>query len=263
MIFSALATCYGELASAFGQKPTYQTEILFMRLYTIQPLWIYDMLCRTGSFLSEPWRDAEEWICTDAPAIKLAYDWLCNKMVEHGLLRPAPSIYPIWAWYWYMGEEKPKPDLRHSAYKNCQRDERQVLLTLDVPDNEVLLHDYEAWHYPLNYFHLAARCVSDRFERQCKAAGFPLYSNVPLQDIALHAEVQRSWCTIFDLNACRRLFRRSRAEQAVQATFWTLNAAHVTEAVSFGGLEKRRRLPLPRLQFLSTHSPHLHATGKS
>jgi hypothetical protein len=148
-----------------------------------------------------------------------------------------------------MGEKKPKPDLRHSAYRNFRPDERQVLLTLDVPDKDVLLHDYEAWHYPLNYFHLAAQRVSDRFERQCKAAGFPLYGEVPLQDNALHAEVQRSWCTIFDLPACRRLFRRSRDEQAVQATFWTLQAEHVTEAVAFGGLQKRRTLPLP-----STHS---------
>jgi len=216
-----------------------------MRLYTIQPLSIYETLCRTGTFLSEPWKDPEEWICTDAPAIKLAYDWLCDEMAERGLRRPAPSVYPIWAWYRYMGEKKPKPDLRHSAFKNCRPDERQVFLTLDVPDDDVLLHDYEAWHYPLNYFHLAAQRVSDRFERQCKAAGFPLYNEVPLQDNALHAEVQRSWRTIFDLPACRRLFRRSRAEQAVQATFWTLHAAHVIEAVAFGGFQRRRRLPLP------------------
>jgi hypothetical protein len=216
-----------------------------MRLYTVQPFFIYQTLCRTGRFLSEPWKNSDEWICTDAPAVKLAYDWLCNEMVERGLVRPVPSVYPIWAWYRYMGEKKPKPDLRHSAFKNCQAQERQVLLTLDVPDNEVLLHDYEAWHYPLNYFHLAAQRVSDRFERQCKAAGFPLYSEVPLQEKALHAEVQRSWHTIFDLPACRRLFTRSQAEQAVQATFWTLNAVHVTEVVAFGGLQKRQTLPLP------------------
>lgn len=119
-----------------------------------------------------------------------------------------------------------------------------------MPENDVLLHDYEAWHYPLNYFHLAAQRVSERFERRCKAAGFPVYDEVPLQDKALHAEVQRSWHTIFDLPACRRLFRRLRVEQVVQATFWTLYAEHVTEAVAFGGSQKRCRLPLP-----STRSP--------
>src|SRR5690348_2667670 len=98
-----------------------------MRLFTVQPLSIYDTLCCTGTFLSEPWKDSEEWICTEAPAIKLAYDWLCNEMVERGLHRPVPSVYPIWAWYRYMGENKPKPDLRHGAYKNCRPDERQVL----------------------------------------------------------------------------------------------------------------------------------------
>lgn len=216
-----------------------------MRLYTVQPISIYDTLCRTGTFFSEPWKDPEEWLCTDAPAIELAYEWLGNAMVERGLRRPLPSAYPIWAWYRYMGETKPKPDLRHSAYKHSRPDERQVLLTLDVPDGDVLLHDYEAWHYPLNYFYLSAQRVGDRFERQCKAAGFPLYGDVPLKDDALHAEVQRSWHTIFDLPACRRLFKRSRDEQAVQATFWTLRTEHVIEAVAFGGSEKRRKLPLP------------------
>ncbi len=221
-----------------------------MRLYTVQPLLIYETLCRTGTFLSEPWKDPEEWICTDAPAIKLAYDWLCSEMAERGLRRPAPAVYPIWAWSQYMGENKPKPDLRHSAFRIYRPGERQVLLTLDLPDDDVLVHDYEAWHYPLNYFHLAAQRASDRFERQCKAAGFPLYSVVPLQDDALHTEVQRSWRTIFDLPACRRLSKRSRADQAVQATFWAIHAAHVIKAVEFGGKQKRRMVPLPRMPSL-------------
>jgi hypothetical protein len=182
----------------------------------------------------------------DAPAIKLAYDWLCDEMAARGLPRPATKAYPVWAWHRYMGEKKPKPDLRHSAFKGSAPGNRQVLLTLDVPDDDVLLHDYHAWHYPLNYFHLAPQRISDRFERQCKAAGFPLYSVVPLQDKALHAEVQRSWSTIFDLPACRRLFKDSRADQAVQATFWVLHAKYVSEAVEFGGGQKRRMLPLPR-----------------
>lgn len=216
-----------------------------MRLYTVQPRFVYEVLCRNGIYLSQPWKDPEDWICTDAPAIKLAYDWLCDEMGERGLPRPATDVYPVWAWYQYMGEKKPKPDLRFGALKNDDRDDRQVLLTLDVADEDVLLHDYEAWHYPLNYFHLAAQRVSDRFERQCKAAGHPLFHDVPLQDKALHDEVQRSWRTIFDLPACRRLFKRHRDEQAVQATFWSLRADDVTAVVEFGGGQKRCTLPLP------------------
>lgn len=218
-----------------------------MRLYTVQPRFVYDTLCANGRFLSAPWKDLENWICADAPAIKLAYDWLCEEMVARGLPRPANDVYPVWAWYQYMGAEKPKPDLRHSAMKCNAPGERQVLLTLDLADGDVLVHDYEAWHYPLNYFHLAAQRASDRFERRCKDAGHPLYSGaVPLQDKVLHAEVQRSWQTIFDLPACRRLFKRSRGNQSVQATFWEIRSAHVSAVVEFGGGQKRRILPLPR-----------------
>lgn len=217
-----------------------------MRLYTVQPRFVYDMLCQTGIFLSEPWKDASNWICTDAPAVKLAYDWLRDVMVDRGLPKPSVDAYPIWAWYQYTGEQKRKPDLRFSDFKNYARNGRHVLLTLDVPNGDISLHDFEAWHYPLNYFHLAARRVSDRFERRCEDAGHPLYKEVPLKNRSLHDEVQRSWHTIFDLPACRRLFKRSRAEQSVQATFWSLSATHVTAVVEFGGGQRCRVLPLPR-----------------
>lgn len=217
-----------------------------MRLYTIQPRFVYDTLCETGVFLSEPWRDPSNWICDDAPVIKLAYDWLRDAMVERGLPKPGTDTYPIWAWYQYKGEQKRKPDLRCSDLKNYARDGCHVLLTLDVPTEDVLLHDFEAWHYPLNYFYLAAQHVSDRFERHCKAAGHPLYMDVPLKNKELHDEVQQSWHRIFDLATCRRLFKRSRAEQSVQATFWSLRVTHVSAVVEFGGGQRCRILPLPR-----------------
>lgn len=119
-----------------------------MRLYTVQPRFVYDTLCNTGIFLSQPWKDGDNWICTDAPAVRLAYDWLCEEMVDRGLRRPGDSVYPIWAWYQYMGKKKPKPDLRYSDMKHYAQTDRHVLLSLDIQDENVLLHDYDAWHYP-------------------------------------------------------------------------------------------------------------------
>lgn len=217
-----------------------------MRLYTIQPRFVYDTLCESGVFFSEPCKDPHEWICSDSPAIKLAYDWLCDEMVARGLHRPGANVYPVWAWHQYLGQQKPKPDLRDSNMRNYARNGCHILLTLDLPDDIVLLHDFEAWHHPLNYFHLASQRLSNRFERKCKAAGHPLYQVVPLQDKTLHAEMEQSWRTIFDLSACRRLLKRSCANQIVQATFWELHAAHVIGVVEFGGEQKRRTLPLPR-----------------
>jgi hypothetical protein len=217
-----------------------------MLLYTVQPRFVYDVLCDTGTFMSEPWKDADGWICNDAPNAKIAYDWLCDQMLGRGLRRPAPNVYPLLAWYQYMGKQRPKPDLRCSSMRHTARSGRQVLLSLDLPDEDALLHDYEAWHYPLNYFYLAAKRMSDRFERECANAGCALYQAVPLQNQDLHTELQRSWLTMFDLSACRRLFKRSRADQVVQATFWTLKAGNVTAAVEFGGGQRRRALPLPR-----------------
>lgn len=217
-----------------------------MRLYTVQPRFVYDTLCNTGIFLSQPWKDGDNWICTDAPAIRLAYDWLCEEMVDRGLRRPGDSVYPIWAWYQYMGKQKPKPDLRYSDMKHYAQTGRHVLLSLDIPDENVLLHDYDAWHYPLNYFYLAPQRAGGRFEHQCKAAGFPLYDIVPLQNAALHEEVQRSWQAVFDLPRSRRLLGIPQANQAIQATFWVLHARDVSAVVEFGHGAKLRPLPLPK-----------------
>src|ERR1700712_4846582 len=149
-------------------------QLLRMLLYSIQPRFVYDTLCNSGVFQSRPQNSGNDWTCADMPAAQFAYDWLCGEMERRGLTRPAADIYPVWAWRQYMGKDKPKPDLRHSGMKHWANDGRQVLLSLDLPDDRVLLHDYDAWHFPLNYFYLGTQRSSERFERRCKAAGSPL-----------------------------------------------------------------------------------------
>jgi hypothetical protein len=113
--------------------------------------------------------------------------------------------------------------------KNYAATERNVFLSLDVPDEYVMLLDFDAWHYPLNYWYLAGRRAADHFERRCRAAGSPLYGEVPLAERALHSELQQSWQTIFDLPVCRRRLRTKAADQAVQATFWKIHARDVKD----------------------------------
>lgn len=216
-----------------------------MKIFSIQPRVVYDILCRDGIFLSQPQYAVGETTCTDSPTAQLSYGWLCDQMVRRGLARPSDDIFPIWAWHRYLGSHRAKPDLRYADIKNYSRDGRKVLLSIDIPDTQVLLHDYYAWHYPLNYWYLAARREDKRFEQRCKMAGCPLYADAPLTSDALHAELVASWETIFDLAKCRRLLRMKVSTQPVQATFWSLNANFVTEAVEFGSGAPRLSLPLP------------------
>lgn len=221
-----------------------------MRLYSVQPRFVYDVLCRDGIFLARPLRSGEQWFFADAPAAQRAYEWLCDEMVRRGLPRPAADVFPVWAWYHYMGSGKPKPDLRFADLKAAAAAGRHVLLSLDVPDQDVLLHDFDAWHYPLNYWYFSTQRANARFERRCKAAGCPLYEGVPLADARLHQELLSSWQIIFDLRSCRRRLQTAAAKQQIQATFWELRAAHVVAVIEFGQGMSRIRLPLPFKQLV-------------
>lgn len=218
-----------------------------MRLFSIQPRFVYDALQTGSRFLSEPLKAGEDWEMADSPASVLAYDWLCGEMEARGLVRPTGErIYPIWAWRQYRGSARPKPDLRDSMMKAWGREERHVLLTLEVPDHQVLLHDYDAWHYPLNHWYLGSPKATNDFERRCKRAGAPLYSDVPLGDLALRAELEASWQAIFDLATVQRTMQGSLSSQAIQATFWELRRDQVRSAVEFGLGRPAKLLPLPR-----------------
>lgn len=214
-----------------------------MRLYTCQPRFVYDILCKEGRFFPRPQEAGDEWFFADAPREQAAYEWLCREMERRNLARPAPDTYPVWAWHQYDGVARPKPDLRRLRYES--RDERQVMLTLDVPDAELILHDFTAWHYPLNGSYIGTRRATADFERRCKVAGFALYAGTPLGHPALREELELSWQAIFDIKGIRRMMGVTASTQTVQATFWELRADQVIGAVEYGQRRPRQKLPLP------------------
>lgn len=217
-----------------------------MQLYSIQPRFVYDALRQGQAFRPRPLAQPDHWLHDQPCGARQAYDWLCAQMVERGMARCGEEHYPVWAWQQWAGPGRTRPDLRSSQMKSWSQKERQVLLTLEVPDAEVLLHDYDAWHYPLNYWYLARQRASGDFERRCKAQGLSPYRNQPLPEAALHAELLQSWQAIFDLAAARRLLGIARRDQVVQATFWSIEPQQVLRAVEFGMGTPRQVLPLSR-----------------
>jgi hypothetical protein len=219
-----------------------------MELYSIQPFWIYERLQRGEIFQATPPvcdPDAGEnyevrWRC--------AYDWLCKKMDERcSVSRPADVTYPIWAWYWWAGPKKRKPDLRFESTRHYATSEPCVLMTLDVPDGEVLLTEYHAWHHVLNAWYLAPEPAVDDFEARCEAKGLNPFRDKPLPDAALQAELEGTWDQIFDLAKIPALLEYEADESYVQATFWELRPEMVREAVWFETTGRSRKLELPEL----------------
>jgi hypothetical protein len=205
-----------------------------MLLFTVQPRFVYDQLQRGEPFYAEPRKQSDHWLNEGGQSTLPAYDWLCEQMEQRGLTRPASDVYPVWAWFQWAGPARRCPDLRNSQLKAWAKTERQVLMTLEVPDNEVLLHDYEAWHFALNYWHLARPRAGANFERRCQALGLSPYRQKPLPDQALHAELVRSWQAILDLRAARAVLDTKVKDQIVQATFWRIEPPQLRRAVEFG-----------------------------
>ena len=218
-----------------------------MKLYTVQPLSVYDLLCQEGRFLSRPAAYPEAFLNAVPGRFEyvLAYDWMMAKMMARGLPRPHPEVYPIWAFYRWLGVKRPKPDLRSSAVKLPPELGRQVLMTVDIPAERVLLTDYFSWYACIGYYYAGTVKSSDGFRRRLWQAHRDWDRSKPWPE-PFHQELVASWDRVLDLAAARRIQHTRKDDQVIQSTFWELGADEVTEAVAFGGGEVRQRLPIPR-----------------
>ncbi|WP_310604579.1 DUF3841 domain-containing protein [Anaerosporobacter sp.] len=202
-----------------------------MILWTIQHYLAYEKLLETG-FLTA---NENYLICEDN--FKFAYDWIARRMQEHGLNAPEGIKYPIWAWYQWEGKRK-RRDMRESGY--ARRGEKIVQLTINIPDNDIMLSDFELFHYVLNYWYLPIDDADgDTFEEEYKALG---YSWNDLSDFSIHTKemdairekIQKSWERIFILERINEnIICGLDYEKCIQATFWKLKKEQVTRAEIF------------------------------
>ncbi len=216
-----------------------------MRLYSIQSPAVYDLLYREGIFHSRPLAFAHSTLLDFSEDFKfsLAYEWMMAKMVERGLQRPGPDIYPIWSYYQWGGAAKPKPDLRYSGLKAWGGAARRVLMTFEIPANQVLLSDYDGWLSCLTYTYCGTSREFDAFYRRCEAQGGGPGWNQPLAG-PWHQELTRGWGRVSDLGTSRPLAGTNMANHVIQATCWSVTVDQLVDAVAFGHGRPRERLPI-------------------
>ena len=216
-----------------------------MELFSIQPLWIYEHLQKGQTFRASPAlcsADSDEFDESWARA----YGWLTREMDKRcSVPRPSGVTYPIWAWHAWAGPQMRKPDLRFESTRHYAQGGPCVLMTLDVPDGEVLLSEFHAWHHVLNSWYLAPGAEADEFEARCEQKGLNPYKDKPLPDTALQAEMETSWGRIFDLDSIPALLEYDKNDSYVQATFWELRPEFAREAIWFEQKGRSRRLALP------------------
>ena len=178
-----------------------------MRLWTVQPAEVWEILKEQGYFICEP--EKSDYLSTEW-GFKKSYDWLVNQMDMRIGKRPKGVSYPIWAWHTRDWQHK-KPDLRNIGLGN--KGEKSVCIEIEIPDNEVLLHDYDAWHYVLNNWWYDGSFSERDWEK--KHNWFDKLSNEEKEILT-----KKSWERIFDVSPFKNdWFQKGRY---IQATFWVL-----------------------------------------
>lgn len=191
-----------------------------MTIWTIQPAAVYEELKERKVLYTDISKSAlyhmEDVGVTDNPMQK-GYDWLAKRM-EEKIGKPDGASYPWWAWYKRKGKHR-KPDLRETGY--AEKGERCVCMELEVPDDGVILSDFDLWWF----------CISDRWFSG--AADDDELDRLDGWFKSLDADEQErlkleSWEAVFDTEPDQ--YGRG---SWVQATFWELRLADVRKAVYF------------------------------
>jgi hypothetical protein len=176
-----------------------------MRLWTLQPVEVAAQVLRGERFVSDPLL-AENY---QDDLFQAPYHWLMECM-EETIHRPADAAIPIWAWHTNYGLQQ-KPDRRRGLYRGYAKTSF-VTLELEVPDELVLLSDFDDWHCVLNNFPVFTA------EEEDEATAWPHGRDewgIPLYDEQ------------FKLESWRRIFRSDGSY--VQACFWAIEPSYLVK----------------------------------
>lgn len=189
-----------------------------MKLWTMQPVEVYDELMENGVFICDPSKVCE-------PSFLDRYGWM-NEQLNKKDPKPENVDFPIWAWFRYNCREK-KPDLRNSCYGT--RGDKMVCMELDVPDEKVLLSDFDLWHYPLNDWWLDNAMFKDTFSEEEYDENHKWFNSLSKDEQQVVKE--KSWHVIFNIDYFDNGFMCKG--EYVQAVFWELKKEYVKKVQHF------------------------------
>jgi hypothetical protein len=191
-----------------------------------QPIEIWNLIQDTGEYRCGPSKGS-----MIEPEFQEKYRWLCRKMTERIGPPPEGVELPLWAWYMQNGKHK-KPDLRSERWICGPSDVDYTCIELEIPENQVLLSDFELWHSVLNDWLISfSEAEDDRIHE---------YYN-SLSPEARRAYKDKNWEQIFDISFFESKW--IRRGYMIQATFWVLSRDMIRD-VRFFRTGKYKSKPL-------------------
>lgn len=191
-----------------------------MILWTIQPIEVWKEIQNTGIYRCDP---ALTTLDMDDE-----YKWLIAKMVDRIGPPPEGVQYPVWAWYKQNGKHH-KPDLRSERWDYGPGDEDYTCIEVEIPDEQVLLSDFDVWHLILNH-----SLISDTEEEDREQEA--MYEMMQSEQQASYRD--KNWERVFDVSPLNNGWI-TRGDW-IQATFWELKKGDV-RAVRFFRTAKAKK----------------------
>lgn len=203
-----------------------------MRLWSIQHLNAYRVLCEQGVL-----RANEQYLFPQGEfPLTHAYSWMIEEMKQRIGPPPHGVRFPIWAWVQWEGKRKAR-SIRQQGHASPGTP--MVQLTIDLPDDQVVLSDFDLFHFCLMFCFLPSDEQQDRmFEEACSRAGVR-ESDLQLNDLQspalsrLRQQAEHSWQKIFDLSFWNASLYGDPRRRTIQATFWELRIEQVRKVQKF------------------------------
>lgn len=179
-----------------------------VRLWTFQPLAIYEQAMSQGVAY-----------CTEEGSMSKDWPWSYKYMMKQMYQRiGAPEVegvkFPLWAWLYYNGINKPKPRI---VPGNMGFEEGpQVFIELLLPKSRILASDFTLWHMVF---------YDDSI------------------DIGDNKPKEETWSRIFDTEFTHPDWQTRPWEQrCIQATFWCLFKEDIVSAILVQKQEGKKAL---------------------
>jgi hypothetical protein len=193
-------------------------------LWTIQTAEAWQTLQRKGVLRPESHHVEQRFL--------ESYKWLVTQMCQRIGPQPADCDFPVWAWYQWYDCRRPRPDLRFGAH--LPKGTEGFRLEIELSHSQVLLSDFELWHYVLNYHYLPeSEEDGEAFDAELEQTGLCPCTTKPLPHRQYDQRVRDSWLRIFDLGWSAKAIASPMEDKSIQAVFWELQVEQIKSAQRF------------------------------
>lgn len=186
-----------------------------MKLWTIQPIQIWDLLQQQGYYHGDKKYIKEEFFLR-------SYDWIKQQLAKKtGVMK---DYYPVWVW-------AKKPDLRTGGH--LPKGTKGVRLELEIDENKVLFSDFKLWHFVLNYWYIPNTMEEgDKFDLELEKIGLMPNRKISFPEF-LHNKIENSWQKIFDLNWHAEGIADKKADKIIQGVVWEIRLEEIVSVKEF------------------------------